>query len=248
MAPWHHLQFLQCNTCATKLETTLKRVQSLSMNGNFALDCASPENLVINTSKRCQKSVMDRVATHSSRHKKLASIICAKLSMDDHACGIDTLTNHVRGMVFPLTEHESKELFRQYCRPGGPFLVQTKGESMKLYGRRCWTLLTQMYPVIHLSEGHRSAMLLDPSGLTLEERFMVHASINKERDFDRVAEALNIHVFIFEKARHTPKGKEAKTEQNVETTRTLVGFRRKAKNTGSGKSGASCYADLLHFR
>ena len=28
--------------------------------------------------------------------------------------GIDTLINHMRGMVFLLTEHESKELFRQY--------------------------------------------------------------------------------------------------------------------------------------
>ena len=39
--------------------------------------------------------------------------------------GIDTLIQHMRGMVFPLTEHESKESFRQYCRSGGPF-VQTK--------------------------------------------------------------------------------------------------------------------------
>ena len=60
---------------------------------------------------------------------------------------------------------------------------------MKQYvsrGRRCWTLLVQMDPVIHLSEGHRSDMLLDLSGLTREERIMVQASINKERDFDRV--------------------------------------------------------------
>ena len=35
-------------------------------------------------------------------------------------CGIDTLISHMQGMVFPATEHESKELFRQYCRPGGP--------------------------------------------------------------------------------------------------------------------------------
>ena len=34
--------------------------------------------------------------------------------------GIDTLIRHMRDMVFPLTEHESKELFRQYCRTGGP--------------------------------------------------------------------------------------------------------------------------------
>ena len=99
--------------------------------------------------------------------------------------GIDTLINHMRGVVFPLTEHESKELFRQCCRPGGLFSRQN-GESMKLCvsgRRRCCTLLVQMDPVIHLSEGHRSDMLLDLSGLTREERVMVQASINNERDF-----------------------------------------------------------------
>ena len=77
--------------------------------------------------------------------------------------GFDTLVQRMRGMVFPLTEHESKELFRQYCRPGGP-LSRKNGESMKQYvsrPRRCLTLLVQMGPVIHLSEGHRSDMLLD---------------------------------------------------------------------------------------
>ena len=51
----------------------------------------------------------------------------------DHLCeivdeipqGIDTLTQHMRGVVFPLTEHESRELFRQHCRPKRT-LVQTK--------------------------------------------------------------------------------------------------------------------------
>ena len=40
--------------------------------------------------------------------------------VDRRPCGIDTLMQHVRGMVFPLTEHQSKELFRQHCRHGGP--------------------------------------------------------------------------------------------------------------------------------
>ena len=58
--------------------------------------------------------------------------------------------------------------------------------------RRCWTLLVQMNPVIHLSEGHRSDMLFDLSGLTREELVTVQASISNELDFDRVAEALII--------------------------------------------------------
>ena len=81
---------------------------------------------------------------------------------DGRPCGFDTLTNRMRGTVFPLTEHESKESFRQYCLPRGP-LYRQNGESMKQCvsrRRRCWTLLTQMDPVIHLSGGHRSDMLL----------------------------------------------------------------------------------------
>ena len=58
--------------------------------------------------------------------------------------------------------------------------------------RRCWTLLVQVDPVIHLSEGHRSDMLLDLSGLNREERVMVQASTSNERDFDRDAKALII--------------------------------------------------------
>ena len=69
-------------------------------------------------------------------------------------------------------------------------MSRQNAESLKPYvsrRRRCWTLLVQMDPVIHLSEGHRSDMLLDLSGLTREERVMVQASISDERDFDRVA-------------------------------------------------------------
>ena len=43
---------------------------------HFALDFTLLVKLVMNTSKRCPKSVMDCVVTHSARHKKLASIIC----------------------------------------------------------------------------------------------------------------------------------------------------------------------------
>ena len=49
-----------------------------------------------------------------------------------------------------------------------------------------------MDPVIHLSEGDRSDMLLDLSGLTREERVMVQATSNNERICDRVADAFII--------------------------------------------------------
>ena len=102
--------------------------------------------------------------------------------------------------------------------------------------RRCWILQVHMDPVIHPSEGHRSDMLLDLSGLTSEERVMIQASISNERDFDRVAEAL---IHLRESPRRT-KGKGS----NVLMIQTLVGFAEKATAntlTGSGKSGASAH-------
>ena len=69
-----------------------------------------------------------------------------------------------------------------------------------------------MDPVIHLSEGHRSDMLLDLSGLTREQRLMVQASISNEHDFDRDADALIIQhprIHLRESQRRTKgKGKD----------------------------------------
>ena len=104
----------------------------------------------------------------------------------------------------------SKELFRQYCRPGGP-LLRRPGASMKQSvsrRRRCWTQSVQMDPVIFLSDGHCSEMLLDLSCLTHEERVMIQASTGKERNFDRVAEALiiqNPRMHLLESGRHTAR-------------------------------------------
>ena len=110
--------------------------------------------------------------------------------------------------------------------------------------RRCWTLLTQMDPVIHLSEGHRSDMLLDLSGLTREERVMVQASIGNERDLDRVAEALIIQhprIHLREDQRRAKgKGKDGFKRVDNPNARWFRG-RGKGKHTGSGKSGASAH-------
>ena len=91
------------------------------------------------------KSVMDCVVTQFVAAQEVGFDSSCEI-VDGRPRGIDTLIQHMRGMGFPLTEHESKELFRQYCCPGGP-LSRQNCESMKQYvsrRRRCWTLLTQM--------------------------------------------------------------------------------------------------------
>ena len=84
-------------------------------------------------------------------------------------------------------------------------------------------------------------MLLDLSGLTREERVMLQASGNNERDFDRVAEALNIqHArFYLRESQRRTKGDGSKRGDTSNTSR----FRGKGKgkHTSSGKSGARAY-------
>ena len=83
-------------------------------------------------------------------------------------------------------------------------------------------------------------MLLDLSGLTREERVMVQASIDNERDFDRVPEALliqhpRIHLRESQK-RAKGKGKDGFKRGDNSNVRWFRG-KGQGKNTGSRKSG-----------
>ena len=87
-----------------------------------------------------------------------------------------------------------------------------------------------MDPGTHLSEGHRSDMLLDLSGLTREERVMVEASISNTRDVGSVAEALIIQhprIHLRESQRRA-KGKGKDGFKRVDNPNTRW-FREKRK-------------------
>ena len=75
---------------------------------------------------------------------------------------------------------------------------------------------------------------------------MVQASIGNERDFDRVAEALNIqHPRIHLQRRTMGKGKDGFKRVDHSNTRWFRG-KGKGKHTGSGKSGASaCHTNFI---
>ena len=106
--------------------------------------------------------------------------------------GIDVLITAMKAAVFPLTTHEAKELFRQYCKSNGSLARQTS-ESMHQYvnrRKRCWKLLKELDGEIQLSEGHRADMLLDLAGIDRGEKIMIQASIGNVRDFERIADAL----------------------------------------------------------
>ena len=67
-------------------------------------------------------------------------------------------------------------------------------------------------------------MLLHLSGLTREERVMVQASINNERDFDKAADAIiiqHLRIHLRESRKHTKeKGKAGiKSNENLNIRR-----------------------------
>ena len=94
--------------------------------------------------------------------------------------------------------------------------------------RRCWTLLTQMDPVIRVSEGHRSDMLLDLSGLTCEERVLAQASIDNVISTElRMLSHQSTSTYSPSRDSETREGKRQRRNQAVETTPTLASFRRR---------------------
>ena len=73
---------------------------------------------------------------------------------DDRGTG--SLLRQMREMVFPPTQHESKDLLGQYCQLAGPLSTE-RGESVKeCVSRRGRSLMAQIDPAIFLSEGHRA--------------------------------------------------------------------------------------------
>ena len=65
--------------------------------------------------------------------------------IDGRQSGINKLINRMREMALPLTEHESKELFYQYCRPRGR-LSRQNGESYETVRLATPTLLDTLDP------------------------------------------------------------------------------------------------------
>ena len=113
--------------------------------------------------------------------------------------------------------------------------------------RRCGTLLVQMNPVLHLSEGHRSDMLFDLSGLTREERITVQASISNERDFDRVAEALIIQhprIHLRESQRRT----KGRGKDGFRPVKHSVSRERQRQTHWQRKTWSECPPREPHFR
>ena len=126
--------------------------------------------------------------------------------------GVKTLVAAVRKVVFPLAHEEAKELFEQGQKFGG-VLARQFGESMVQYisrRRRWWKTLKELDPSIQLSEGLRTSMLLDLSGINRQERLMILTSCSNELAFDKIADALVLQHPRIHSRDQRPEGSKPK--------------------------------------
>ena len=88
---------------------------------------------------------------------------------------IPSVIEAVRKHIFPLTEQDSKELYRLGTQTGG-LLSRQAGEPMVSYiahRKRWWKKLQQIDKGVVISEPILTDLLLDNSGLSRQERLMV---------------------------------------------------------------------------
>ena len=104
------------------------------------------------------------------------------------------LFKEMKKMVFPQTTHESRDLFKEYTRPGGSgVLARQPGEAMHLFVARrrvAWQRIRELDDKVMLSNEMRADMLLETANISVAQQQMVISSINNDRDYDKVAEAL----------------------------------------------------------
>ena len=97
--------------------------------------------------------------------------------MNENNLGHEFLVEAMRKMVFPYIASEAKELFQQFCKPGGVMSRQV-GESMAQYvirRERCWNLIKTLDSEITLGKGHIADLLLDLSGIDKDTKIKEHS-------------------------------------------------------------------------
>ena len=98
----------------------------------------------------------------------------------------------VRKHIFPLTEQESKELYRLGTETGG-LLSRQAGEPMVSYiarRKRWWKKLQQIDKGVVISEPILTDLLLDNSGLSRQERLMVLTAMGSSTKLEDACSAL----------------------------------------------------------
>ena len=102
------------------------------------------------------------------------------------------LIENMKKAVFPLKEHEAKELYRVGTSVGGP-LARQSGESMAHYisrRKRWWKKLRELDSKVEVSDAILTDLLLDNAGLSHQEKLMILTATHENPTFETASEAL----------------------------------------------------------
>ena len=106
--------------------------------------------------------------------------------------GIEKLIKQVQDRIFPLKEEEAKALYKEGHKVGG-VVSRQHGESMASYitrRERWYKLLTSMDSALTFPDHMLADMLLDNAGLNETQKLLILTSVNNEKNFGKIAEAL----------------------------------------------------------
>ena len=142
------------------------------------------------------KDCSDGVVTPSSQFRKSASIPDIKLCFTHLAASTHLSSTFEKGSSLSLNTNPN------YCFTGtvaqedhGRDRQLRKGIEQHVSRRcSCWRSLGQMDPVIFLYEGHRSDVLFNLNGLTLEEHVMSQPLVGNRRNFDRLPKLASSNI------------------------------------------------------
>ena len=108
--------------------------------------------------------------------------------------GMEVLFKGMKKMVFPQTTHESRDLHKEYTKPGHiGILAGQSGEAMHFYVARkmvAWQKIRELDDKVMLSIELGADMLLEAANISKAQQQITISSISKERDSDKIADAL----------------------------------------------------------
>ena len=105
---------------------------------------------------------------------------------------LQQLVDDLENLVLPLRSAEAAELYHEGAKPFGK-LSRQRGEAMSAYiarRRRWWNKLNALDPDTMVSENILADMLLQGARLDRTERLMIMTTVNNEKNFEKIANAL----------------------------------------------------------
>lgn len=111
--------------------------------------------------------------------------------------GSERLLEEVRKHIFPVSQHEGKELYKEGHNMEDGVLTRQNQEAMQNYIvllKRWWQLLKQLDPTVQMTSTHLGDMLLDAANIQDWQRHLILTTTKNSTEFEYVSDALILQL------------------------------------------------------